>query len=221
MQLFWSKIKSGLKYFYEEFIKFPTFILLHPLKGFDYFKREKRANMKVAIGLIIATIIVQILKFQYSGFLVNDNSIQDLNSFAQVTYVVAPIILLVFANWSITTLFDGKGKVKEIFMMICYSLFPLIISGLFGIILSNILALEEIALYNLVMGIGVFLMGYMIFFGMISIHEYGLGKVLLSIIGTLISLLVIIFVLLLFFDLFQKVYGFIYTLYREIALRYL
>lgn len=218
---FWTKFKQFSRFIYEEFVKFPTYIMTHPLKGYDMFKREKRANMKVAVSFVVIAVIVQILKFQYEGFLVNNNSIQDLNAIAQITYIVSPIILFVVANWSITTLFDGKGKLKEIFMMICYSLFPFIIAGIIGIILSNILTMEEIAMYFLVNSIGVFLLGYMVFFGLISLHEYGLGKVIVTIIVTVIALSVILFIMLLGFDLFQKIYGFIYTLYREIALRYL
>lgn len=215
------KLKVFFGYVYREYIKFPLYIITHPLKGFDDFKREKKGKISVSLVFVALTIILQILKFQYSGFLVNEKNINDLNSLAQIAYVIAPVVLFVFANWSITTLFDGKGTVKEIFMMTCYSLFPLIVTGFIGMLMSNILSLDEIALYYLIVGIGQFLTGFMIFFGLISIHEYGLGKVLLTILATFLALMVILFVMLLCFDLFQKVFGFIYIIYREISLRYI
>lgn len=217
---FLDKVKAFFQYVYREYIQFPTYILTHPFKGYEEFKRENRAKMSVSIVFIVLTIILQIIKFEYEGFLVNDRNINDLNSLAQIAYVIAPIVLCVFANWSITTLFDGKGTVKEIFMMISYSLFPLIITGFIGLILSNILSLDEIALYHLIIGLGQFLMGVMIFFGLINIHEYGLVKTILTVIATLVALMVILFIILLSFDLFQKVFGFIYTIYQEITLRY-
>jgi len=220
IDLYLQKTKTFFRYVYNEYIKFPLYILTHPLKGFDEFKREKRAKMSVSIVFIIITIILQILRFEYEGFLVNDRNINDLNSLAEIAYVIAPIVLCTLANWSITTLFDGKGTFKEIFMMISYSLFPLFVTGFIGLILSNILTQEEIALYYLVTGIGKFLTGFMIFFGLISIHEYGLAKTILTIVATAVALMVILFVLLLSFDLFQRVYGFIYTIYHEVSLRY-
>ena len=204
IDLYLQKTKTFFRYVYNEYIKFPLYILTHPLKGFDEFKREKRAKMSVSIVFIIITIILQILRFEYEGFLVNDRNINDLNSLAEIAYVIAPIVLCALANWSITTLFDGKGTFKEIFMMISYSLFPLFVTGFIGLILSNILTQEEIALYYLVTGIGKFLTGFMIFFGLISIHEYGLAKTILTIVATAVALMVILFVLLLSFDLFQK-----------------
>ena len=47
---------------------------------------------------------------------------------------------------------------KEIFMMICYCLFPLIWSTSIGILLSNILTKDEMAVYTLVNIIGIVLL---------------------------------------------------------------
>lgn len=217
----WQKVKRFLKFVYEEFIRFPTYILVHPLKGFDAFKRDKKAKMSVSLIFVVILIIMQILEFQYTGFVVNQLDLNDLNSFQEMASVIVPIIAVVVGNWSITTLFDGKGKMKEIFMMICYSLFPLIVSKIVGMLFSNIIVVEEAGFYGLIISLGSFLMGYMIFFGLISIHEYGLFKCVLSIIGTLLAVMVLFFIAMLGFDLFQKIIGFVYTLYREIALRYL
>ena len=108
---------------------------------------------------------------------------------------------------------------KEIFMMICYCLYPFIWSTSIGILLSNILTEDEMAVYTLVNIIGVVLLIYMFFFGIISIHEYGLVQCLLTILFTVVAVLIVLFACLLFFDLFQRMYGFVYTLYREISLR--
>lgn len=217
---FWDKIKTILKHIYEDYIKFPAFILAHPLKGFDYFKRENKARMSVAIVFVFLTIILRILEFQYSGFVVNQQDPNDLNTYREIGYIIFPILLFVVSNWSITTLFDGKGKMKEIFMMVCYSLFPVIFAQIFGLIFSNIIVVEEVGFYILIMGLGSFLMLYMIFFGLISIHEYGVLKCIGSLLGTALALMTLLFILLLGFDLFRQMYGFVYTIYREISLRY-
>lgn len=216
---FWLSVKEKLRYFYREFIKFPAHILAHPLKGFYEFKEEKRAKVSVAITFMIVLVFINILSFQFSGFEVNQNELKDLNSLAEIAYIVAPIILFTIANWSITTLFDGKGKMKEIFLMICYSLYPMIWASVFGLILSNVLTGDELAFYAVSLAIGGFALFYMIFFGMISIHEYGLGKNIITLFFTIIAAAVIVFVLILGYDLFQKMYGFLFQLYEEITLR--
>lgn len=217
----WPKIKEFLKFFKEEFITYPLFIMFHPLKGFDYFKRENRARMDVAICFVVFLIFLRILEFQYSGFVINQVSVTELNSLSEIAMVLAPLIIITVSNWSITTLFDGKGKMKEIFMMLCYSLFPLVWAKLFGLFISNVVSQQEAAIYNLVVALGTFLMLYMGFFGFISIHEFGLLKCIGTLIATAVAVLIVCFVGILCFDLFQKMSGFIYTIYREISLRYL
>lgn len=217
-----DKVKPVLRHIYEEYIKFPAYILAHPLKGFDMFKREKRARMSVAISFIIVLFILQIVEYAYTGFIVNPyDDIRFLRTFRELFYIIVPLGAITVANWSVTTLFDGKGKMKEIFMMLSYSLFPLIWAKIFAILFSNVIVVGEVGLYSLILVAGSFLLGYMVFFGLISIHEYGLVKCILSIVGTIIALLVLFFIVMLCFDLFQKIYGFIYTIYREITLRYM
>ena len=72
------------RFIVDDLIKLPTHILAHPLKGFEEFKRYKKGKLSVALVFLVLTILVNILKFQYDGFLVNKNNIKDLNSVAQI-----------------------------------------------------------------------------------------------------------------------------------------
>ena len=212
-------LKRFWDYFLEEYIKFPLYILAHPLKGFTLFKREKRAKWGPAIFYAVAVIIINILDFQYVSIEVRDRDLKNLKFFAQIAYIVGPILLYTFASWACTTILDGKGKLKEIFLMTCYSLFPLAWCSGIALALSNILTGTELAIYRLIYALGYVLLGYMIFTGMISIHEFGLGKTVFALILTLVAAIVIVFVILLIYELFQKMYGFLYTLYSEITQR--
>lgn len=213
------KIKSAFGTFWKEIFVFPGYILSHPVAGWQEFKQEKKGKIGSAITIILLYILMKMVEYKNLGPVVNVNNPHNFNSVMILIYGLVPPILLSVANWSVTTLMDGKGKMKEIFMMICYCLYPFIWANAAGMILSNVLTQDEMALYTLVIGIGVVLALYMFFFGIISIHEYGLGRCLLTILFTLVAALVILFACLLFFDLFQRMYGFVYIIYREITLR--
>lgn len=216
----WSKVVNKIKYFFKETVGYPLYILTHPIQGFTDFKIEKKGKMWVAIVILLGYVLMEIIGYQYEGIITNANNPQDFNSIEILIYGVLPPAVLSIANWSVTTLLDGKGKMKEIFMMICYSLFPITVLGFLNIILSNVMTLDEAQFITLINVIGWVLTGLMVFMGLVVIHEYGVGKTIWSIILTIVATLIIAFIALLVFDLTQQMYGFVYSLYREITTRY-
>ena len=216
----WKKIANLIKNFWQETWKHPLYILSHPVQGWEEFKNEKKAKMWVSIFILLMYVLMTILAFQYEGIITNTNNPQKFNSVQMLIYGVVPPVIIAIANWSVTTLLDGKGKMKEIFMMICYSLFPVTIFGFINIALSNVLTLDESKFILLIDILAWVLTGYMAFMGLVVIHEYGIAKTLWSIILTIVAILIIAFIALLIFDLAQQIYGFIYSLFKEITIRY-
>jgi len=212
-------MKAKLKYFLEEYIKRPNYVVFHPFDGFEDLKRYKKGKMSVALTFIVLFLILRVLQFQYNGFVINDNDIQDLNALADMFSVSLVIGLFVVGNWSVTTLMSGKGTMKEILMVTGYALFPIVMIGYPGIIISNLIGLNEVGLYNVYMGIGWFFTGWTLFMGILNIHEYGLGKTIASILLTIVAMMIMVFVGLLFFDLIQQFITFIRMIWQEISLR--
>ena len=176
--------------------------------------------MWAAISILVLYVLMEIFAYQYEGIITNKNNPEKFNSLQIIIYGVIPPVVLAIANWSVTTLLDGKGRMKEIFMMICYSLVPTMLIGYLNILLSNVLTLDEAQFITLLNIIGWVLTGFMVFMGLVVIHEYGMGKTLWSIILTILAALIIAFIALLIFDLAQQIYGFVYSLYKEITTRY-
>lgn len=172
----WKVIVKGLKYFKKEFISYPLYILAHPIKGFEEFKRDKKGKMWVSILFIVTLILLNIAEYQFTGFVISQVDVTSLKTLSEIFTIVLIVVVLTVSNWSITTLFDGKGKMKEIFMMLSYCIFPLVWSKFFGLFISNFVSQQEQAIYSLVIALGVFLTCYMGFFGFVSIHEYGVLK---------------------------------------------
>lgn len=205
---------------YYDYFKFPLYILTHPIAGFDELKREKKGKVKVAIVFILLMGILNIVTYQYSGFLVNHNNPDNINSIKELSFVILSILLFSVGNWSITTLFDGKGKFKEIFMVMGYSLFPQLLLGFPNIILSQVYTNEETAFYYILAGLASFLTGFLVFMGLLVIHEYSLSRTIVTLIATAVAMAVILFIALLFFQLAQQIFGLIVGLYNEISWRY-
>jgi hypothetical protein len=216
-----AAIVSFCKVFYDEVIRFPLYILSHPVQGWQDFKQEKRGKFSVACTIILLYVVMRMLQYKYTGPVLNVNNPHKFNSIQILIYGIMPAILLSVANWSVTTLMDGKGKMMEIFKMICYSFFPVMILGFVNIIVSNFVTEDEAQFVLIINIIAWTLTGYMALTGLIGIHEYGLGKVLASVFATVVAAAIIAFIALLLFNLAEQIYSFFYSLYDELATRYM
>lgn len=213
-------IKNLWHKFVQNFIKMPLRILAHPVIGYTEFKEDKKGKLSVAIGMVIIYALITIIRYNADGIIINVNDPTKFNSIKLLIYTIMPLVILAVANWTITTLMDGKGTMKQIFTMGGYAYFPLIIVGVINLVLSNVLTVSEAQIITLLSVIGIVLMVYMVFMGLVVIHEYGVGKAITTVILTAIATAVILFIALLIFDLSSQIYGFVYSLYKEIVSRY-
>jgi len=218
------KIKSidyvGLfKTFLNDVFIFPMRLLSHPIKGFDELKNEKKGKMYVAIFYLFLMIVTQALLATNGGFLLGRPNDPNYNILLGALYVIVPVVLISVGNWSITALLSGKGKIKEIFMVTCYALAPYVLLMLPLIIISHFLTLEELSFYHALAALAVGLLIYLVFFGYMVIHEYGLLKNVITILLTFVALAVIIFIGILLLTLYQTVAGFIKAVYEEFIMR--
>jgi len=198
----------------------PFYILTHPLKGFDEFKFSGMRKRYVAIFYLLMLCLIRIISFNQTGFLVNTNNPDEFNAIKIILLIIVPVVLFTIGNWSFTTLFDGKGKMEEIFSVICYALIPFVWISIPNLIYSNILIAEEVGFYHAFNYLGIFLMIYMAFFGLLVIHEYGVLKNIVSLIFTAVAIGIIIFIGFLILTIFQQLYDFISSIYREFIMRY-
>lgn len=212
-------IKHALSYFYEHFIKFPFYVLTHPIDGFYEMKHEHRGLLRVATFYILLHGIMGILEYNYTGFIFNTINPNTFRMFRSIIVALVPYMIFVVANWSITSLMDGKGKLKEIYMVVGYAFFPSVFLRILNLFLSNYFTMDEAFFYHAIQAVGFGLTILMIFMGIRSIHEYSVMRALSTVFLSFVSMLVIVFIGLLAIGLAQQIAVFITTIIKELTLR--
>lgn len=199
--------------------KYLTYTIFHPFDAFYEIKWRKKGNMLLATLLLFLYGVTQVLAMQYNGFIINKNLLFNLNSLAVIAVSIAPVLLFVVSNWSVSTLYNGKAKMKDLYLLSCYSLFPLIVIGLLSIPLSNIIILEEFSLYSAFVGLGGVWFLFLMFTGLITMQEFTVQENIMTLLATIISAIVIIFLLTLYFSLMEQFTTFVITIIKEIVVR--
>ena len=118
-----------------------------------------------------------------------------------------------------TTLFEGKGRFKDIYMAMSYALVPYILINLPMVFVSNMLTLEEGSLYSVLLSFALIWCALLAFVGLMEVHDYGPGKTFIFIIVTIFGAAVIVFLILVFFSLLSDALSYFVSIYREIIYR--
>ena len=200
---------------YKDSLRYALHVITHPFDGFWDLVHEKRGTMAAAHTFLFLFLIIRVLtNFQFISA-----PVQYINVLEEMGSLLLPFIVLCIANWAMTTLFEGKGRFKDIYMAMCYALVPYIIIQLPMILISNMLTYEEGSLYSVMINFSVIWSAFLAFVGLMEIHDYGPGKTFIFIIVTIVGAAVILFLVLVFFSLLSDAVAFFVSFYREIVFR--
>lgn len=200
--------------------KYMFYVLFHPFDGFYEMKFRGRKNYAAATSIILLYGIVGILNYQYTGFILNNNPLFAMNSITIILTTVFPLFLFLISNWSITTLFNGKGTMGDIYLVISHALIPKIIFDIIGIVLSNFIIMEEVPLLNSFVAIGTIWFCFILFCGLCVVHEYSVFTNIVTLLSSFVSALIIISLFMLYFTLMSRIFGFFSTVFNELMKRW-
>ncbi len=195
----------------------PFYITIHPVDGFGQFKNRNIQSYFILLFIVGIWFLLNIGKSFFTGFIFQSGG---FNLFETIAQTIGLYTLFVIGNWAICTLSEGKGKLSEIVAVASYSLVPYLISILVYIALSNVLAINEAAFLEIVIGMGQLWSGFLLFCGLYTIHQYSVLKTILSIILTIAAMAVMIVLLILLYSLMSQAVGFIQLVLQEISMRW-
>ena len=204
---------------YKETLRYALYVIFHPFDGFWDLGHENRGSLAAATTFLALWLITYVLRLMFTNFQFINAPIQYINIYERCASLLLPFLVLCVANWSLSTLFDGKGRLKDIYMAMCYALVPYVLIQLPLIILSHVLSFDEGAYYFVLGSVSVIWCVFLIFVGLMQVHDYGPGKTLIFLFFTIFGALVILFLILVFLSLLSDAFGYFVSLYREIAFR--
>ena len=207
------------KYFSKEKWRYLLYTMNHPMDGFYWIRHRDYGSVPIAIVLVILFSLCFSLNRICANFIVNDIEPTTVDSLEELSGILLLYALLCVANWSITCLMNGEGRMKDIAIAIGYGCAPLIPAFLLATAMSHFITEEEAAFYTMILGLGIAYGASLVLIGIMQVHNYTLSKTLQTLLLTFVAVLIIIFVALLLADLLGQVINFIRSLYIEIIFR--
>jgi len=204
---------------YRKTLKYAFYVILHPFDGFWDLIHEKRGSMGAAHTIVILTVLTRIWDKRFTSFMLNNTQWSEFSIVMNVLGILVPLLIWVVANWCVTTLFDGKGRLKDIYMGTAYALTPFFMIGLPMIVVSNFVTLEEGVFYTYFNIFALIWCAFLILCAVLMIHDYSLLGGVVAVIASVAGMAIIMFIVLLFFSLISDAIMYFVSIYKEIVFR--
>lgn len=206
-------------FFSKDKWNYAFYTVSHPVDAYYEIRHRNRGSVPIAVFLVMLFSFCFSMNRMMASFVVNDIDPRSVDSFTELGGVLLLYFLFCVGNWSITCLMGGEGRLKDIAIAIGYAAIPLILSFVPATLISQVIAADEETFYGLILFIGITWAVIMALIGIMQVHNYTLGKTLLTLALTFVAVLIIIFIGLLIADLINQVYGFFYSIYTELIFR--
>ncbi len=192
----------------------------HPSDGYYWIRHKEKGSVGIAVLLVFIFGLCFTLNRLLTSFVVSTINVRSVNLLPEVGGVLLLYVLLCVGNWSITCLMDGEGRFKDILIAIGYAMLPMIVTYVLATIVSQFLADNEQAFYGIIMFIGIAYTLIMALTGIMQVHNYTLGKTLLTLLLTLVAVFIIIFLVMLVANFIGQVVAFFQSIYTELIFRF-
>ena len=111
-------------------------------------------SMALANGIMAAFFLVSCLDYTSRGFIFNTNEPGSFNVFVLLATTVAVAAVFSLVNWLLSTFFEGKGSLREVWIGVCYALVPMTCGIALQLLLSQFLTAEEGTFLTYIAAIG-------------------------------------------------------------------
>lgn len=193
--------------------------VFHPFEGAKQVRYYNNGSARLATVLMIVWFLTTVISEIYTGFMYNMFDKGSYNAAFTVIRTIGLVILWSIVNWAMSTLFQGKGKMKQVYIMTCYALLPLIVNNILTTLLSNVLSPEEALVITAISVVCTAFAAIILCVGVMTVHEYGFFKFLVMAIVVILAMLVAVFVILMMYVLIQQLVTFVVGIYKEVTYR--
>ncbi|MBR7133750.1 MAG: YIP1 family protein [Clostridia bacterium] len=200
----------------NEKIKFLMGTMIHPSNTFYEVKEKGQGSLFISVIMVVLFYLSVILGTLKGGFLFTEYDPENFNSLWVLARSVGLVVLWIVANWLVCTLLGGRGRLKEICIVTCYSLLPLVIKNFITVILTNVLLPSETNFLTILNAIALIYFVLLMICGLFKIHDFSFGRLVFTSLLSLIGVAIIFFLMIMIIMLFQQTYGFIATVISEL-----
>lgn len=189
----------------------------HPMDCYYDIRVSKKGTVLGASILYVLLFVSFMLYMLGKGFIYQYYDVQDLDISSIVVGFFAIIILFVVCNYLVTSINDGQGSLKQVYMLLAYATLPLIIAFLGITAVSYFVTTNEAFFLTVGMVIGVVWTIILLYIGLQTVHNYTAAETIKSVLLTILLIFVVVVVIMIVTIMWDQVWTFISTIGEELT----
>jgi tetratricopeptide (TPR) repeat protein len=190
-----------------------------PLDTGYLIKTNKKISFLNGIVYIILIFALYLWGLVGTGFLFNDVIIERTILLKEAFKIVIPIVAFVVANYLTSSLLEGEGTFRGIFLTTMASLTPIIVIYPFLIIISNFLTYNESFIYYFGITIMLVWSAVLLFIANKELHNYSVKRNIFNFLVTFLLMVVLIIACILVYMIIAQVVSFVSDIVKEVIFR--
>ena len=176
------------------------------------------ASAKGATVIYLLTFAVYMIYKTQKGFIYQYEAVEDMDIAGIVAGFFAIIVLFVICNWLVTSINDGDGTLRTVYILPAYALAPLIVGWVAITLLSYGMTYNESFILTIINIVCIFWTAVNMFCGVMNIHDYSFKETVKSFVMTLFFMIVAVIILLIVIIMFEQLWSFMLSVGRELVL---
>lgn len=196
-----------------------AYFLRHPIDGVYYIKTKERGGVLAATILYAAALTVYLVCHGLMSFVFGGGYSWYSDPFAVFLIAAVPAGLFLVGSYLISSINDGEGDFRTVYIAFAYSLSAFIIGWPVLTVLTHVFTLTEIFVCQM---LSFLILGYTAVLVFISIkegHVYNLRKTVANILLTVFFMVVAILAAIVLYILWRELFSFVLEVLEEVRYR--
>ena len=188
----------------------------HPVNNYYEIRKNRQGSVLTATVIYLLFFIIFMLYQTSKGFIYQYTSVEDMDIGAIVLGFFLLLGLFIVCNYLDTSIHDGSGTFRQIYMIPAYGLMPAMVSVLGVTVASYGLTYNESFLLTIALMVGICWSAVTIFVGIQTVHDYEFGETVRSIVITVVFMVIIAVIGIILSIMWDSLYRFLTSVGREL-----
>lgn len=196
-------------------MNFSFSMLSHPIDGYYYLKRGIFGSVLSASLIFIAALVMFLLDNTCQAFIFNANPVSQSVAVLFILFFICALFWI-FGNYMVSTINDGEGSLKNIYILTAYSLVPYVVITPLKVLLTYVFTQNESFFISLMATAAIIWSAVILYVGLMNIHNYNFGETLKNVILTLFIMIIALAAIAIVYLIWTQLVQFFRELFTEV-----